>query len=639
MKHLFSRRVFALLAICLLLSSCATKPPAPPPESPLGKTLEQFDIAESEGDWRAAADALLRAAELSEDPVQAAQWRMQAVHYLGDAGAWTEATPIAEALAASEQAKQLQLPLALWRIRQLLQQEQADAAYEALQPLQPPKDKDAFRIRYLLTKAETLAAVEQPLEAAQTRSELQPLLENDIRQRDNLNALWAQLRQVPFEEIQLRMPPAPDDFGGWLELAYFVETHQQDLRQLEDALRQWQSRYPSHPADRVFLEQLIQTARERLARPERIAVLLPLSGQLSAPSLAIRDGIVAAAMGDNRPYPSIRFFDLGSQGTYAIEAYDEARDWGANLIIGPLTKGALVELASRSTLPVPLLALNTLPTGFKAPPGLYQFGLAPEDDAVAAARLAHRVGYQRALVLAPESEWGRRVETAFRQAFESLDGLVLESGIYPANTADYSQTIEALLNLDTSQRRYRTLVNTLRRPMEFEPRRRQDVEFVFLAAYPDQARLIRPQLKFHRAIELPVITTSHSNPGNQSQRVDTDMVGIRLVDLPWMFPVARPTDVRSLDEPSLEGPTLAPRLYALGIDAYRVAMNLARLSSGDNILPGASGQLYMDREGLIHRDLVPAVYTTDGVQLADDPSPLLAPPTSADDGEYGDTPR
>ena len=151
------------------------------------------------------------------------------------------------------------------------------------------------------------------------------------------------------------------------------------------------------------------------------------------------------------------------------------------------------------------------------------------------------------------------------------------------------------------------MVRWLGRKLEFEPRRRADIDAVFLAAHPVQAQGMRPQLQFHHAADLPIYTTSHAWQGTLTASQIEDMRGIRLADIPWMV----------ADDPGAAGsrevvarylPKSASgyaRLYAMGMDALRLVPHLKRLQSTRyESLDGSTGNLYMDERNHIHRQLV-----------------------------------
>jgi len=191
---------------------------------------------------------------------------------------------------------------------------------------------------------------------------------------------------------------------------------------------------------------------------------------------------------------------------------------------------------------------------------------------------------------------------------------------------DHSDSIRAMLLLDASAARHRELQRTLGQRLEFEPRRRQDVDFVFLVTKPRQARLLRPQLQFHHAADLPVYTTSHAWPGEISPQEAPDLAGLMLPDMPWLL-VEDDLDPLSRNRlrevlPAAGGPY--GRLYAMGMDAYGLLPHLARLQTSDQeTLDGHTGNLYLDELNQVHRQLV-------WVRLDETPrilgySPRLAP--------------
>ncbi len=168
------------------------------------------------------------------------------------------------------------------------------------------------------------------------------------------------------------------------------------------------------------------------------------------------------------------------------------------------------------------LSLNYLPDDADAPPeDLYQFGLLPEDEARQAADAAIQNEHFNAVTLVPAGHWGGRMIEGFRSHYETLGGVVLESSRYNSEASDYGRPIQMLLNLDSSYARERRLQNTIGRDVRFEPRRRQDIEVIFMAAMPRQARLLEPQLEFHRAGDLPVYATSHVFSGGPGFGIST----------------------------------------------------------------------------------------------------------------------
>jgi outer membrane PBP1 activator LpoA protein len=138
-----------------------------------------------------------------------------------------------------------------------------------------------------------------------------------------------------------------------------------------------------------------------------------------------------------------------------------------------------------------------------------------------------------------------------------------------------------LLNINDSERRERRVRQLLRDSLEFIPRRRQDIDFVFLAASPRQARLIRPQMKFHHASDLPLLATSHLYDGKKNRAQDRDMDDILFCDMPWTLnaPSSRQELKQQYSEEFRPHAGQLQRLLAMGIDAYQLVPLLPVLES------------------------------------------------------------
>jgi outer membrane PBP1 activator LpoA protein len=281
---------------------------------------------------------------------------------------------------------------------------------------------------------------------------------------------------------------------------------------------------------------------------------------------------------------------------------------GAAFVIGPLAKSAVATLARRRELEVPVLSLNYLPedSSARTPSRMYQFGLLPEDEARQAAEAAIQNDHFNAVALVPDGDWGRRMLEAFGRRFEELGGVLLGAAQYNSRATDYARPIQSVLNLDRSYARERRLQSTIQRNVRFEPRRRQDVEIVFVAAMPRQARLLEPQLEFHRAADLPAYATSHVFSGTPDPDADWDMNGLYFTEIPWLLDNLRTPD-RLYRAVSSHWPAIHaqyPRLYALGIDAFSVLPHLERMGADTGSgLAGRTGRLTLDERNRIHRQL------------------------------------
>ena len=443
--------------------------------------------------------------------------------------------------------------------------------------------------------------------SARERVLLDPLLTD--QQLENEFAIWESLNRLTDTELQtLRTSSPPDPLSGWMELVELTRLYLQQPDALADVIPHWQQRYPNHPASKAFIPELLKSMRAAGQAPEHIALLLPLNGKLANAANAIRDGVLAAwydtPAASSRP--QIQVYDSGATAEDTVTAYLQAITDGAQFIIGPLRKESVHALAIQPQLAAPVLALNQIEDTALFNTALYQFGLAPEDEAREVARLAWREGFTRTIALLPNTDWGERVYAAFATEWQQLGGVILEAERYDNSRTDHGKIISKVLNLDSSKARQQQLTRHLGTALEFEPRRRQDVDFVFLVASSRQARLIRPQLRFYRATSLPVYTTSRVYSGYPDAGKDADMNGIIFCDMPWTLESGNNSNhlQQTINASWPNNASRYRRLYALGIDAYRLTPYLGEL--GNNMFGayhGVTGNLSLGARGHINRSL------------------------------------
>lgn len=449
------------------------------------------------------------------------------------------------------------------------------------------------------------------LETARERILLAPFLTDQQEQQHNTRAIWTALSQLSsLALLQLRVEPPPDVLSGWLELAWLFKKARLNPETLATNLGNWNTRYPGHPAAKDLLARLLEQHKALQKRPEVLALMLPLTGKYADASKAIRDGFLSAHLNNRQAIQATKvlIYDTTPYQDNIWGLYQKVVKDGASVIIGPLTKKAVSTLSRGGQLTVPVLALNIADfTGTTAPSNFYQFGLSPEDEASQVAERATLAGHTRAVVIVPRGNWGERISQAFRKRFEELGGEVLEEAPFTPGRNDFSLQIRRLFNLDESNSRFRLIRQiTGQRNLKFEPRRRQDIDFVFMAAFPRQARLIAPLIRFHHGGDLPVYATSHAWTGVAEPSKDRDMNGIILCDAPWTLNTGKDRNfLYSLFEKNwpaiLEKRT---RLIALGIDAYNIIPYLAWLKQESHErFPGETGSLYIDKQGKVLRRL------------------------------------
>lgn len=458
-------------------------------------------------------------------------------------------------------------------------------------------------------RAQLFERTGEPVAAAGERIALEQRLDEPDAVQTNREQLWQGLMTLSPQRLERAIDQAGSDtLAGWLTLAALTRNTQTDLERQQERVRQWQADWPDHPASQQPPDDLQLLRRLIEQQPRQIALLLPSEGPLSRAADAIRDGFMVGyyrALDDGSKLPRLRSYDTA--GAEAItDLYERAVAEGADLVIGPLDKQRVDGLYEANELPIPVLTLNYRQrhedSDRSAPEGLYQFGLAAEDEARQVARRAHRDGHRRAMVMAPDRGWSRRGVDAFAEQWRSLDGKVVVSDLFSAS-ASYSQRVQQALLIDRSQARRQKLTRLLGSQMEFEPRRRKDLDMIFVMAEPEQARQLRPTLAFHYAGDLPVYATSHLYTGEQDPESNRDLNGVMFNTLPWLLSDGFP-EKQALAEHS-GASAIYSRLHALGLDAFRLYPRLPQLYRIEQArLYGATGTLRLRPDGRIEREQV-----------------------------------
>ena len=340
-----------------------------------------------------------------------------------------------------------------------------------------------------------------------------------------------------------------------------------------------------------------------------IALILPTdSKQLAAPADIVRQGVMAAEarLGDDNT-PKVRLYPTGAGDEEGILAYRQAAIRGAVGVIGPLTRGAIAKLAAFGKLDVPVLALNTLDETITPPTNLFALGLSIEAETRQIARNMQRDGRKMPVLIETEGLLAKRMREAFTAEWQLLTGKapdVIALGTDKDAVWKLKETVAAL---------------------------RADA--LFMAADQKKARLIRPYI----GTERPIYATSQVWSGKFGKQAgaNVDLLGVKFVDMPWLLEPYQPDVLayKQADKPL--GPDMQ-RLYALGIDAYRLSLLLLVSAPGAAIeVQGVSGVLKLSANRQFSRELMSG--EVGGQPRTPAPPKLEVPPEPAPSAEEGIT--
>lgn len=469
---------------------------------------------------------------------------------------------------------------------------------QALQQLPPPSGHTPPKLAAYIwkTRAQLLFAQYKYVAGIHNLVQRSVWLVNEQAQRRNNQLIFSRALEAVELGRGTNSPAAQHADAttlGWLRLAQIKRNGPHQGPALQQALKRWENRFTGHPATGGLLQTRFDyqpyskpqpiTPEKRVGQGPMI-LFLPLSGDIAQPARAIRAGFehAHAASGSGR-----RVIVVDSTGLDAHDMLQRARSTSAAMIIGPLKKHKVAALA-RQAPRLPVLALNQV-DGVSMPPGFYRYALAPEDEARTAARHAAAKGWHRALALVPQGDWGQRVLQAFRDAFAQRGGTLVDYARFDPGRYDHQYAVQSVLQ---------------------SYHRGTPIDFVFIAARPTHARLLSSQLRFFHAATLPVIATSDIYSGIPAPRKDEDLDGVGFAVVPWLF------REQTLPPHASSAGQRFPQLFAMGMDAWRLASRLAHgdLQAGDTI-PGATGVLEVQPNGRIRRHLAWARFVNGHARL------------------------
>lgn len=595
-----------LFSISLLLYGCSSTPatpqiiPASPSNQPKASQAEQF----LQNEQYAEAAKLYQQLAENESPEQN-EYRLQAIEALIKSGNNAKAEKYAASFDPAKLLPYQRNKLYLLQAQMNLNSGNAEQALKYLHTITAEQLNHEDKIAYHESLAFSYSLTGQINKSIAERITLNQWPITPEQQYKNYAAILSLLSMQPADSVVTIKAGSTDELSGWIALSTILNTSYEDTVNFENAIEDWRQTYPRHPANSEFLNQYLAKGQTTFIQPNSIAVLLPESGNYATYARAIREGLLAAYHSqENGSFkPDIRFYD--TQSMDPTNLYLQAVSEGADLIIGPLIKENIKTLATNTELSVPVLALNNIPE--LAVRNLYQFGLSPVDEADQVATKAGFDGYRRALILVPENKLGQRVANHYADQWQLIGNEVLQVQSYSPQGNDFTLPIKQILNLDESEYRYKKIRNVVP-GIKYTPRRRQDVDVIFVTGTAKTMRLLNPQLRYYRANDIPVYATPQLYDGHPNPTLDIDLDGITFCDAPWLFKEIYQSNLSmdNLQHIWKEFPANHLRLVALGIDVYQIIPHLDTLASIN--FPGATGNLQLTRNNHIKRNLVCAKF-------------------------------
>ena len=463
-------------------------------------------------------------------------------------------------------------------------------------------------VQILALRAKALAGLGNNQSALRLFASREAYLTTPAEILQNQNDMWRILGLFSPDMLEtLRTNANQPNIAQWADLALINQRVGWNPHHLKSQLQQWQQLHPRHPATLHLIAQLLEQLGNSTTEYKKVALLLPLSSGFGKAARAVYDGFLMMNQADSNPRkPQIAIYDTGENPDLIGLYYQAAVREGAEFIVGPLGKSAVDSLTTTTQLTTPTLLLGNPDKNTELQRNIFQFGLSPEDEAQRVAQKAFAAGHRIASILYPEADWGRRQLAAFTDQWIALGGTIAESAVYSPERADQSQTIKLLLNIDESEARHRAINRLSNEKLEFAPKRREDLDFIFLIARAEHGRLLKPQISFHNAQDIPVYAISQINNGKSDSVNDLDLEGIIFSDMPWLLHHSGTNQFIRENLPNGEIYQNQPldRLFALGIDAYQLLFRIEPMKINPQLtFQGTTGLLQLQPEGQVSREM------------------------------------
>lgn len=326
-----------------------------------------------------------------------------------------------------------------------------------------------------------------------------------------------------------------------------------------------------------------------------IAVILPLeSPSFGEAAAVVKEGFAAATLREKQLPYVIRFYSTSDDPLDIFASHQHALDAGAVFVVGPLTRDGVSAIASMQHLDTPTLALNTADGAVATPSKLYLFGLRMETEANQIAKLAQASGKSHAIVIGDDSGLSKRLQAAFIEQWQSEAGRTAEAIRYSEDPARLPQLRTITAGSD---------------------------HLIFIALDAAKSRFIRSYID----PDVPVFATSQIFSDAENFLVNNDLNGIKFVDMPWLLQPDHPA-VMAYGQPHSNKSADMKRLYALGIDAFRLMTHLLPPLSQpieEISFDGVTGHIRFTPPNHFMREPVAARFEQGKIQLIGYPQEVL----------------
>lgn len=414
-----------------------------------------------------------------------------------------------------------------------------------------------------------------------------------------LDQTWKKLKSLSSEALtQLSLTNNNSVLKGWIELVQLYRAPRTTDAELRVQLSNWQKKHPMHPVRKILTKWFFvdEMGSEMAPIDLKIALLLPMSSQAKVFGNAIAQGF-RDAMKENALDGDVDVTIYDTDTATFDEIMQNIQKRKDNMIVGPLIKNRVEQLV-KSNVSLPVLALNRVDHA-PTKKNVCYFSLAPEDEAMSAAKRMFQQNKRKPLLILPKGEMGERIAHAFATEWQK------QSGTNNAEVVYFDRTVLANMSRGFLLRGEPLVSNAMQQEQNTMTTASQKADAVFIYAFQEELFLIKPiidaaVIKYGLYNQLSIYASSRSH--NAGDVFDVELDGVQFSEIPL---IAHITPENSANLPGeIKGDNTLIRLYAMGKDMWSLLLNYAHLRDRSYQLDGETGRIFVDQNCVIHRDLM-----------------------------------
>ncbi|MBP5353488.1 MAG: penicillin-binding protein activator [Alphaproteobacteria bacterium] len=175
----------------------------------------------------------------------------------------------------------------------------------------------------------------------------------------------------------------------------------------------------------------------------RVAMLLPLSGQMAGIGKSMKNAATMAIGDLNNNHLVIQFYDTKSNASGARVAVENAINAGSSLILGPLLSDEVAAIAGESkSKDIPVISFSTSPSILES--GVYSLGLLNEEQINRIVRYAVSQGRRRLAAVLPDNQSGLNMFKSLMKVTRSAGMNLVKVGFYNPNSMDFTSLVTSM---------------------------------------------------------------------------------------------------------------------------------------------------------------------------------------------------